>query len=1084
MIGFLVRHKKLGLGKITDRNQHSLTIRFINGRTERLGSDVLRDRWVNRVLMDIGDECVTARGRCRISGISTISNDTKTPSSYEVTFDNGLRDNISEIDLIPSKKAVWNDVLNRFQSLSLDSLENFNARERFSKAYRKLLREGMGLRALLSSRIDLHAHQAYVAGRILLDPTRRYLLADEVGLGKTIEAGVVINDMLAQNPKANILVLCPSTLTRQWLCELYSKFGGRIFTLLDLGNRSYTTEQVRRCICSLTKATYEVRENLLKLKWDLVVVDEVHQLLAIPAAYDFVLELSKQVQSLLLLSALPAQQREDEFLRLMTLLEPARYDANSAINSDFETLFEAQSDIGLRLRLLSKRIEALANGENLAEERVRSFLPKILELPLVCDDAYVIEQVAKLQLEDSNLVSEVGELIKYVADNYRVNRRILRNRRQRLYEDGKLEPITRRLNLVFYDPDQIESDLLSAIDALVDDLRDDKKLSSDILGPFIRLVTQSLVTPYTALSFFEDLKEEPPGLLNERGKDFIVIGYMFGYQDWDILTGLVWKSVRKFLNERLLDRCIEYAKAWSNAWPKNGRFDALIKLIEKKFKTDKKNKLLIFVGYAGAAKELANLLGQKFGEKKVTSFYHELDDFSKEENARRFQIENETCLMVSDESGGEGRNFQFASEIVHFDTPWYAARVEQRIGRLDRLGREKYGKEVISNVIVARATREEGLVNCYARGLGVYENSVSGLEFALREVENKIATASIRYEDEEMADLVPSLAEIAKSERANDDREAVLDEASFEARGAEIFLKVNSSGNSTTELEESFRDYYKSISSSNSTRKINKKGVPHGVWGFFADDTSDPLPSLDKDGDGLFGEYQGTFHREVAQLRPDFQFFSVGNIFFDSVVRTLDDWTVGRTFAVASSIPNNPTSWMGIRFSFLPKYDALTVAGNSGLTNIASSIFTVNKKLVFVDLEKLIRADSKHAQELNQIFVKLNASNKDRYWWNLHKRHLQYLTDHFGKDQWSELIQNAYEIAKEESERHFKEKLGDGIQTEFRRIDEICRQLKRRTDKAAIFELTKLIALKQSLMNWNVYLDSAGFFSVNRITVN
>ena len=100
-------------------------------------------------------------------------------------------------------------------------------------AYKRVTRQAGGLKSLLSSRIDLHSHQAYVAGVVLLDSNRRYILADEVGLGKTIEAGIVMTDLLMQKPEARILVLCPSSLTHQWLSEIYSKFGGHVFRLLE-----------------------------------------------------------------------------------------------------------------------------------------------------------------------------------------------------------------------------------------------------------------------------------------------------------------------------------------------------------------------------------------------------------------------------------------------------------------------------------------------------------------------------------------------------------------------------------------------------------------------------------------------------------------------------------------------------------------------------------------------------------------------------------------------------------------------------------------------------------------------------------
>ena len=168
-----------------------------------------------------------------------------------------------------------------------------------------------GLRALLASRIDLYPHQAFVAGTVILDPVRRYILADEVGLGKTIEAGIILHDLLSRRPDARVLVLTPGTLTRQWLCELHSSFGGQVFKLADL----HPIERVdlrrwSKVICSTYLALGDLGEDLVAVAWDLVVVDEVHHLLSAPHLYELVMRLSRSARDLLLLSAVPVRRRE------------------------------------------------------------------------------------------------------------------------------------------------------------------------------------------------------------------------------------------------------------------------------------------------------------------------------------------------------------------------------------------------------------------------------------------------------------------------------------------------------------------------------------------------------------------------------------------------------------------------------------------------------------------------------------------------------------------------------------------------------------------------------------------------------
>lgn len=1081
MQGFIVKHKKLGIGKIIDFRNRRLTIHFIDGKNETLGSDVLKDGWITRTNLENGHTCAGPDGECTITQVHPLPSNTLIPCQYEVTYAEGLRASVSEVDLVPLATPIWQDALTRFKALAIQNNHLFQSRERLLKSFAKMLREGAGLRALLSSRIDLHAHQAYVAGRVLLDSTRRYLLADEVGLGKTIEAGIVISDLLSQKPDAQILILCPAPLTQQWFCELYSKFGGQIFTLLDLGGRKLTQKQVRKSICSITRAAYDIPDFLAEIPWDMIVVDEVHQLLAAPAIYNFVHKLSGGTSSLLLLSAVPAQRREDDFLQLLALLEPDRYGSESAvIRSGFQVLYEAQSDIGRRLRMLSNRIDRMADDDPMGE-KVIEFAPRLLQLPGVESDANVFKMVEGLELGSSELPDRASELIHYVADNYRINRRILRNRRQRLYEAGQLTPINRQLVPHPYSPDSREIELINGIEALIDALRANG-LPVEHLAAFTRLVIQSLVLPITALTFLEGFQEEFPGTLNQQGRDYISIGYMFGYQDWDLYAGLVWKAARSFAPADLLSRCLAAAEVWYSRWPSSSRATSLLALLRTKKSQKESIKLIIFAGFPGAARQLFEFLEEELGEKQVTSFFDELEQEIKEENARAFQTKPNTWVLVSDESGGEGRNFQFADEIIHFDTPWYAARIEQRIGRLDRLGREKYRKDVLSNVLFCSNSKEASVVRCYAEGLQVYERSISGLEFALRDVESLIASAASQNDTGEISALIPRLAALAEQERASDESEAVLDEASFEAKGAERFRRVSDSSNSTLDLEKHFVEYFRAITVPKSTKEVSESGFPKGVWRFFADDTRfEPLTALDKNSEGLFGEYRGTFHRGIAQRRAELQFFNVGNPFFDSVISSLNSNTTGRTFAIAAIDPSAP-SWTGLKLIFTAQPDFEVLAGNYGLINQATNLFTLNRKIVFLDINGIV-ASTEVAKPLNDIHGSLSNDQKNRTWWNLTNEKAKYILEAMGSRGWTEFLQQSYEVAEAEARKHFQEKLTGRIQLESDRIREQRRQLESRIDSGAIRESMNLHVLSLAISQWRVELDSIGFLSVNGIDI-
>ena len=158
----------------------------------------------------------------------------------------------------------------------------------------------------------------------MLDDKQRYLLADEVGLGKTIEAGLIIHDFITRNKNSKILILCPGALLQQWFAEMYSKFLGIVFKIADLSGFRDTNQKQKRIIASFNAALHSP-QCILEQEWDLVIVDEVHHLLHHKLLYDLVQKISWQDRGLLLLSALPPKHREEEYFDLLALLEPNKY---------------------------------------------------------------------------------------------------------------------------------------------------------------------------------------------------------------------------------------------------------------------------------------------------------------------------------------------------------------------------------------------------------------------------------------------------------------------------------------------------------------------------------------------------------------------------------------------------------------------------------------------------------------------------------------------------------------------------------------------------------------------------------------
>jgi ATP-dependent helicase HepA len=799
---------------------------------------------------------------------------------------------------------------NRFLDGWTDPYAVFAARYRLLTALTRFNRQVGGLRALLASRIELHPHQAFVAGTVILDPIRRYILADEVGLGKTIEAGIILHDLLSRQPNARVLVLTPGPLTRQWLCEMHSSFGGQGFRLADLHPiESIDIAHWSKVICSTNFALDGLDKDLLAASWDLVVVDEVHHLLNAPHLYDLVLQLSLKVRDLLLLSAVPVRRRESELYRLLALLDPHTYSTEGTGEQTFLAIYGAQEPLGRRLNLLSHDLADYARGEASSED-VLSRLGRLLSLPILMADAELQDMLAAAEAEPEHVGVIAQHAHTIISDRYRVNRRILRNRRERLISQEQLVAITRVPVLLRYEADQIEAEAVDAVEALLTKLAADDSLSPEVLRPFARILLQALVDPIAVLEVLGEVQNAKASTVNSYGLELLngVVG--MGGERWRVLLETACAGVKRHIDPVLLANALRLATNWRSSHSSAARWDALIALLEDEVGCG--HKTLVFAGFPGVAERLGLLLKEKFGDISVTEFRTNLDDTVKEENVRRFRGPG-VAIMVSDESGGEGRNFQFAHSLVHTDLPWQPAVIEQRIGRLDRLGREAFSTEVISHVCVSADGWEAGLYACYHEGLNLFGSSVSGLEFALRHLQDEIVDAAISGGQDALHDLAPKLKVIAAEERVRDESDALLDEASYHAIRSDRFVRTPSA-EGERELETAFLEYFRTLAGGKGvSRQKTADGVDvDGLWSLRPDNIRHgEITIIDKNPDGEFGKRVGTFRRSLARIRRDAEFFTYGNPLFDAVVTALGQRYTGRSYAIACQ-PTGAPSFMGI----------------------------------------------------------------------------------------------------------------------------------------------------------------------------
>lgn len=1064
ILGWLFLHAQLGLCKVLRQQGAQFGVQFVSGQRMIFSLESIRTRALERVKLSAGLRCKTDGGDCRVR--RAVSDSLNEPVLYEVQYvDGGRLDVVPETLLTPLAEHVETDPVVRLARAGHDDYAAFRERERLLTSYSRMLRQAGGLSALLSSRVDLRPHQAYVAGVVLQDPRRRYILADEVGLGKTIEAGIVIHDLLRQDRNARVLILCPGALAAQWLSELYSKFGGYIFKMLDLAETLPRASDLRLAICSTTLAAGEAAGVLAAVQWDMIVIDEAHHLLDWPSLYEAVAKLAAPAPSLLLLSAVPARRREDEYLKLLQLLEPKLYSL-ALVKDRFGELYASQKRIGAGLRVLARRVEELESGQA-SEDDVRAACAGMLRLPVVCEDA----RLPLLLQEDISVPEKARRILHDVADRYRIHRRILRNRRALLVEQGRLAAIQRTFTPIAYDPDAREERALEATHAVIVAARAGV-LDERVSLPFARVLLQSSCDPEALADVIGELDAADPERLTPAGLDYLAHGHLVGPSAWGDYLFLLCKAAKDAVPRDVLTHALDAADAWKRSRAAPARRTALLKYLrQRRDRPGPPAKLVVFAGYPSVANGLAVALQREFGEDAVAEFRADMEQLEKEYAVLHFRDRPKTWILVCDESGGEGRNFQFASELIHYDTPWHHARIEQRIGRLDRMGREEFSQTVNSIVLHARGTPEAAYIDCASSAIGVYTQSLSGLEFALRDIEDMIARAVTTEEPlEAMQALLEPLRERAGEERARDDGDALLDEASYERRTAERYLQLSRDPAAEGELEKAFVDFFQCLGARSVTRTNDESGHP-----MLRFDTQRlppdaiALPAQAAGGDGLF---KGTFNRQLAQRTPGMQFFQVGNPLFDAVLESARSMPVGRSYAVDCKAPG-VGPWRGFEFVFRACPRPGLLEDVPALALRASSVLDTAPVHVFVDGSGEVGPAG-----LREVRANLAGSQRNVSWSDVTGARTSLLGRAFGTP-WAQALSSARAVASNMARQLLQDKVEETLGRDLMFLAEIERGIDPDMEADASERRDQFRRYREALIGWEVMLDAVGFLSVN-----
>ena len=490
--------------------------------------------------------------------------------------------------------------------------------------------------------MELLEYQIRSAMTVLRRLRGRALLCDEVGLGKTIEAGLVLSELLMRGLVRSVLVLTPPSLITQWQGEIRRKFGVELISHDDPAFRQREADAWKchdRVIASQHTAKREPhRSAILNRKWDIVIVDEAHHLRnRTTAIWKFTSEIQKQF--ILLLTATPVQNNLEELFNLVTLLEPGLL----STKRDFSQRFISKED-----KLTPKNVD---------------------ELHTLLSEVMVRNRRSTVGLQFTKRFARTESVTMTAAE-------------KRLYE---------------------------AVAGLVRDQLRDKTGT-----PAFNRMT--LITLQMAL-----------------GSSSAAAAAM--------LENLLAKPILPACQRQSILECSGLVSQNQSA-----KVDRLLDLLEKF-----SDKLVIFTQFRATQEMLRCRLVQAGHD--VAVFHGGLSRLAKEAAIEHFR--ESARLMVCTESGSEGRNLQFAHGLCNFDLPWNPMKIEQRIGRLSRIGQKR---DVYVFNFVAAGTVEAAVLHLLEAKLNMFELVIGEVDMILGNLDEEKEFEDIVADEWAAADNVDEFA--------------------------------------------------------------------------------------------------------------------------------------------------------------------------------------------------------------------------------------------------------------------------------------------------------------------------------------
>ncbi len=858
------------------------------------------------LIFEINDKIVTKQGIGYINTKDFLFKDGII--SYEFLMENGKVSQIFENEIYSKYETPIKSLIS--QQL-FDPPKNFlikywaNLFYSYYKSYQ--------IKCITNSRLSLMPHQINVTHRLSEEHFPRIILADEVGLGKTIEAGIYIKEMMARDLAERILIIVPASLLKQWQFEMQNKFnikftiydGKKIKELKRKGNYKHPEILLNPfyndnlIICSLQFArNRKYMELLSSISWDIVVFDEAHHLrrYLIKAAtgnyretlnYELARNLSQNSESMLLLTATPLQLHSFELFSLIELIHPEIFENFS----DFEHFRKNMPFINLLISNLNN-INKLNNFE------LKNTIRLLKDLNYV-DRKKEVNQILSKIKDDSYKLN----LSRKIEEDHTISKFLIRNRKKNVFTGDLLNK--RIVNTIMVYPTQQELDVYNEIRLYLAKIYN-STLSKENTGiGFIITTLQKLLTS-SKFAFLKSLERRldqidrykdiflDTDIIREVDPEFYESEMEDQYLDSEIID--VFKSKKNTIKQEDLIDVLNQEKILKefydklNTLPYDSKSDKLMELLDQIYAQNPNEKIIIFTQFVDTLKFLKSLIEKHNHDYSVELFYGGLDNREKDEAVEKFRVGEKSPILISTEIGGEGRNFQFCRVLINYDLPWNPMKLEQRIGRLDRIGQKS--KEIYIYNIFMEGTVETDIIHAIIKRINLFEESIGILEPIIGRIEKDFKDVIFAEEDgkkrkklnEFYRTLDEEIRKAKEIEMQLDD--LMIDKRSFQMEGLITSLAscvdVKLTHNELYLLMKLFFDNHNNLYGNLEEIQDLPEKIRKDYYFISKILVSNALFQNPKY--YFLNEYIGTFNLELARKKEEIDFFALGHPLINNIL--------------------------------------------------------------------------------------------------------------------------------------------------------------------------------------------------------